>query len=123
VHLADTPTPAQASEWRSAMGFPTDNLLREARCANLIMMQASSRWESIYREINVGASILGTGRPVLVVASGAKPIRAAHVVMGWKDTRGHGALSSMRCPSCMKQNVSQSCKSAKKTRMQTSTLV
>jgi nucleotide-binding universal stress UspA family protein len=61
--------------------------LREARYANLIMMQASSPWESIYREINVGASILGAGRPVLVVPSGAKPIRAAHVVIGWKDTR------------------------------------
>jgi nucleotide-binding universal stress UspA family protein len=79
--------PAQANEWRSAMGFPTDNLLREARCADLIMMQASSPWESIYREINVGASILGAGRPVLVVPSGAKPIRATHVVLGWKDTR------------------------------------
>ena len=69
------------------MGFLTDNLLREARCADLIMMQASSRWESIYREINVGASILGAGRPVLVVPSGAKPIKATHVVIGWKDTR------------------------------------
>jgi nucleotide-binding universal stress UspA family protein len=69
------------------MGFPTDNLLREVRSADLIMMQASSRWESIYREINVGASILGAGRPVLVVPSGAKPIKATHVVIGWKDTR------------------------------------
>src|ERR1700742_1560391 len=47
------------AEFRSSLRFPTDNLLEEARCADLIIVQASTSWETVYRDIDVGAAILG----------------------------------------------------------------
>jgi len=41
----------------------------------------------MYRIANTGAAILAAGRPILVVPAGVKSLEAAHVVIGWKDTR------------------------------------
>jgi nucleotide-binding universal stress UspA family protein len=74
-------------EWRSALEIPTDTLLGEARCADLIVIEKSKRSIDFYRDTDVGAAILGAGRPFLVVPPAVKSLAAEHVVIGWKDTR------------------------------------
>jgi nucleotide-binding universal stress UspA family protein len=74
-------------EWRAALELPTDTLIREARCADLILLERSRSSEDVYRVANAGAAILGAGRPILVVPATVKSFQAAHVVIGWKDTR------------------------------------
>jgi nucleotide-binding universal stress UspA family protein len=73
-------------EWRSAIEFPTQTLISEARCADLIVVQ-KAKLEDIYRTLDTGAAILGAGRPFLVVPAAAKSLAAEHVVVGWKETR------------------------------------
>jgi nucleotide-binding universal stress UspA family protein len=73
--------------WRSALQFPTETLIREARCADLIVVEKSRSSEDMYKVANSGTAILGAGRPVLVVPAAVKSLTADHVVIGWKDTR------------------------------------
>ena len=75
------------SEWRSALEIPTDTLIGEARCADLIVVEKSNRSTDFYRVADTGAAILGAGRPFLVVPASVKSLTADHVVVGWKDTR------------------------------------
>ncbi len=74
-------------EWRAALELPTETLIREARCADLIVLERSRSSENMYRVANAGAAILGAGRPILVVPDAVKSLQAEHVVIGWKDTR------------------------------------
>jgi nucleotide-binding universal stress UspA family protein len=74
-------------EWRSAVDLPTDALVREARCADLIVIGQSKGREDVYGSLDPGGAILRAGRPVLVVPEGIGSLRAQHVVIGWKDTR------------------------------------
>src|SRR5665811_1671238 len=53
------------TEWRSALEIPTDTLIGEARCADLIVIEKSSRSIDFYRVADAGAAILGAGRPFL----------------------------------------------------------
>lgn len=73
-------------EWRSAIEFPTQALIGEARCADLILVERD-RSGDIYRTVDLGAAILGAGRPFLVVPAAVKSLAADHIVIGWKDTR------------------------------------
>jgi nucleotide-binding universal stress UspA family protein len=73
-------------EWRSAIEFPTLALIGEARCADLILVERD-RSGDIYRTVDLGAAILGAGRPFLVVPAAVKSLAADHIVIGWKDTR------------------------------------
>jgi nucleotide-binding universal stress UspA family protein len=74
-------------EWRSATEVPTQTLIREARCADLILIERDKSAGDIYRSADVGAAILGAGRPFLVVPAAVKSLAADHIVVGWKDTR------------------------------------
>lgn len=75
------------TEWRSALEIPTDTLIREARCADLIIIEKGGRSIDFYRAIDPGTAILGAGRPFLVAPNGVKTLAAEHVLIGWKDTR------------------------------------
>ena len=75
------------TEWRSALEIPTDALIRESRCADLIVMQKSDPSIDFYRAPDPGTAIMGTGRPFLVVPGGLKTLVAEHVLIGWQDTR------------------------------------
>jgi nucleotide-binding universal stress UspA family protein len=72
---------------RSALETPTDTLISEARCADLIVIEKTSRPIDFYRVADTGAAILGAGRPFLVVPGSVKSLSAHHVVVGWRDTR------------------------------------
>lgn len=73
-------------EWRSVADFPTQTLITEARCADLILLKKAKSGD-IYRTIDAGLAILGAGRPFIVVPPAVKSLVADHVVIGWKDTR------------------------------------
>ena len=75
------------TEWRSAIDYPTQVLISEARCADLILIEKGKSSSDIHRTVDVGAAILGAGRPFLVVPAGVKSLVADQVVVGWKDTR------------------------------------
>ena len=74
------------AEWRSAIEFPTETLMGEARCADLVLIEKGKSGD-IYRSVDAGVAILGAGRPFLVVPAAVKSLAADHVVIGWKDTR------------------------------------
>ena len=61
-------------------------MISEARCADLIVVE-KGKSDDIYRTLDIGAAILGAGRPFLVVPAAVKSLTADHVVIGWKDTR------------------------------------
>ena len=75
-------------EWRTALDFPDDALAREARCADLVIMEqrVQGRYDT-YRTLDPGEVLPKLGRPALLVAPGAASLRAEHVVVAWKDTR------------------------------------
>jgi nucleotide-binding universal stress UspA family protein len=74
-------------EWRSVIEFPTETLISEARCADLVVIESGRSSGNMYRSADVGAAILGAGRPFLVVPAAVKSLTADHVMIGWKDTR------------------------------------
>jgi nucleotide-binding universal stress UspA family protein len=74
------------TEWRSFLEFPTEGLLSEARCADLIVVEKNKASWDIHRVADNGSAILGAGRPFLVVPTAVKSLTADHVVVGWKDT-------------------------------------
>lgn len=65
-------------EWRSALGPATEVLTREARSADLVLIDDLP---------DLGAAILRMGRPTLVVPKGITSLQMEHVVVGWKDAR------------------------------------
>jgi len=75
------------TEWRSALEIPTDTLIREARCADLVIIEKSGRSIDFYEAPDPGAVIMAAGRPLLVVPGGVKTLAAEHILIGWKDTR------------------------------------
>ena len=75
------------TEWRSAIEFPTQTLISEARCADLIVVEKNKASWDIHRVADNGSAILGAGRPFLVVPTAMKSLAADHVMVGWKDTR------------------------------------
>jgi nucleotide-binding universal stress UspA family protein len=75
------------TEWRSALEFPTETLLSEARSADLVVIGQCRLSENVYGVVDNGAAILGMGRPTLVVPEAVASLRADYVVIGWKDSR------------------------------------
>jgi nucleotide-binding universal stress UspA family protein len=74
-------------EWRPVLNFPSEALAREARSADLVVLGQSKGVRNAYTSLDLGRAVLKIGRPTLVVPNGVDSLRAAHVVIGWKDTR------------------------------------
>ena len=75
------------TEWRSFLEFPTEALITELRCADLIVVEKNkASWDN-HRVADNASAILGAGRPFLVVPPAVKSLTADHVVVGWRDTR------------------------------------
>ncbi|HEY8336750.1 MAG TPA: universal stress protein [Tardiphaga sp.] len=74
-------------DWRSAVDFPTDTLISEARCADLIVIGQNRPSGDLYRVIDNGAAILGMGRPTLMVPEALNSLPASFILVGWKNTR------------------------------------
>lgn len=50
---------ARRIEWRSVIEYPTETLISEARCADLIVIESGRSAGDMYRSADVGAAILG----------------------------------------------------------------
>jgi len=74
-------------EWRTMQTFPNLALVQASRAADLIVVGAIARGASNYRSANAAEVVLGSGRPVLVVPEAGRHLRAANIVIAWKDTR------------------------------------
>jgi nucleotide-binding universal stress UspA family protein len=79
--------PGRQTGWRSFLEFPTETLISEARCADLIVVEKNKSSWDLGKVVDNGSAILATGRPVLVVPTAVKSLAAEHVVVGWNDTR------------------------------------
>ena len=75
-------------EWRTALDFPDDAFEREARSADLVVIEqrTQGRYDN-YLCLDPREILLKLGRPALLVAPGVASLRAEHVVVAWKDTR------------------------------------
>ncbi|SRR5579871_1728362 len=74
-------------EWRSALDFPTEFVVREARAADLVIIGRGRLLDDPYQSLDPGALLLRVGRPVLVVPNGLDRLHANRVAVAWKDTR------------------------------------
>ena len=77
----------QTVEWRSGLEPPTQRLIHDAACADLVIMSAVREIGDAYRRPDIGEVILGAGRPILVVPDTVDALKADRIVLGWKDTR------------------------------------
>jgi nucleotide-binding universal stress UspA family protein len=74
-------------EWRSFVDPPLGVLAREARAADLIVIQSNPKHGVNRSSPDAGDVVMELGRPVLLVPQGVAALRARHVVIGWKDAR------------------------------------
>jgi nucleotide-binding universal stress UspA family protein len=74
--------------WLSGIDSPTPTLAAASRAADLIVVSGGSRRpKGPYRDVNAAELTVQAGRPVLIVPTSGAPLRAARVVVAWKDTR------------------------------------
>jgi nucleotide-binding universal stress UspA family protein len=73
-------------EWRRFCEEPTQALLRMAHAADLILVSPLPSRPS-GRDVDPRRLVVEAGRPVLVVPSHARRLRADTIVVAWKDTR------------------------------------
>jgi len=74
-------------EWRSAIDVPDDYLAANARSGDLLVIAGDQGSGGVCRTVDPGATLLTTGRPVLLVPPGIDALKAEHVVVGWKESR------------------------------------
>lgn len=72
--------------WRAEMGDEPELLAAYGRAADLLVIGRAGRGDEVSKDI-LDASLVGTGRPMLIAST--KPVRAelGTVVIAWKDTR------------------------------------
>jgi nucleotide-binding universal stress UspA family protein len=75
--------------WASSIDLPTEALVREGRCADLIVVGRSpdTVQEGTVRHPDPGTVLMQAGRPLLVVPPGLSHLDATRVVIAWRDSR------------------------------------
>jgi nucleotide-binding universal stress UspA family protein len=73
-------------EWRAAVDFPTEFVVRQARAADLVIVGPDRTGDS-YRSLDPGTVVIQAGRPVLLVPSGVDSLQARRILVGWKNAR------------------------------------
>ena len=74
-------------DWRSELDFPTEFLVSQTRCADLVVLNPNRGFLGAYNSLDPAGVVLKSGRPVLVAPNEVQDFRADRVVVGWKDTR------------------------------------
>jgi nucleotide-binding universal stress UspA family protein len=74
-------------EWRSILDFPTDAVAREARAADLVIIDAAREKKDPFRALDPASTILKAGRPTLVVPKGLGSLSPKRIAIAWKDVR------------------------------------
>jgi len=78
---------AKYVEWRSALDFPARFVLREARCADIIVTGGQSpAFSDAFALASPKDLVMQTGRRLLVVPDGAGWLDLRTVLVAWKDT-------------------------------------
>lgn len=72
--------------WVASIQRPDAAVAAAARTVDLILVGAA-RQEGGRPSIDIGAVLLGSGRPVLVPARGARKLKADRIMVAWKDTK------------------------------------
>jgi nucleotide-binding universal stress UspA family protein len=73
------------TQWRGMIVHPNRGLDGLARCADLVVVDASLAHVSSPGRVDTGDLALKLGRPLLL--AGGRKVKAERVVVGWKDTR------------------------------------
>ena len=79
--------PAEKVEWRSAIDFPTEFLVEQARAADLVVLKRQQLKDFHPRNLDPAGAMLRMGRPTVLVPDGVTHLTADRIVVGWKDTR------------------------------------
>lgn len=66
---------------------PETAVIAVARTVDLIIVGSPARNKHSRHPVDVGTVLISAGRPVLVAAAGERTLKAAKVVVAWKDTR------------------------------------
>ena len=77
----------QVIDWRSELDFPTEFLVSQTRCADLVVLNPNRSFLGAYNSLDAAGVVLKSGRPVLLAPNEVQEFRADRVVVGWKDTR------------------------------------
>jgi nucleotide-binding universal stress UspA family protein len=75
------------TEWRAALAGPVTHLVEEARAADLLVVGRHGPEDEDLRQLGVppGPVLMEAGRPVLVVPPRVEHLKAARIVVAWKD--------------------------------------
>jgi nucleotide-binding universal stress UspA family protein len=74
-------------EWRAFLDPPRSVLSREARAADLVVIQSNPQGAVDFSSPDPGDAVMQLGRPALLVPKGISRLKGEHVVVGWKDSR------------------------------------
>jgi nucleotide-binding universal stress UspA family protein len=84
---AATGNRARQVEWRSAVDFPARYILREARCADIIVSGADTgAFSDPFVQASPKDLVMQAGRPLLIVPDAVTWFDLRNVVVAWKDT-------------------------------------
>lgn len=81
---------ARTVTWRASMtDWPSQFAVRQARCADLVIVNQGLNGDALdrLRYVNTSDLVMEAGRPVLIVPPFADDIAARRIMVGWKDTR------------------------------------
>ncbi len=74
-------------EWRSALEFPARYILREARCADIIVSGGHSpAFSDAFAQASPKDLVMQVGRPLLVAPDAVDWLDLRSVLVAWKDT-------------------------------------
>lgn len=73
-------------EWRPFPDPPLGVVTRQARAADLVVLQSNPQGVD-YSSPDTGDAVMQLGRPVLLVPKGISGLRADRVVVAWQDSR------------------------------------
>lgn len=79
--------PSDKVEWRSAIAYPTEFLVEQARTADVIVVKRKQHKANYPRYLDSAGAMLRMGRPTLSVPDGVTQLAGDRIVIGWKDTR------------------------------------
>lgn len=79
--------PSEKVDWRSAIAFPTEFLVEQARAADLIVVKRKQLEANYPRHLDAAGAMLRMGRPTLSVPDSVTQLAGDRIVIGWKDTR------------------------------------
>ena len=79
--------PGVKHQWAGTVQRPDVAVIGLARTVDLIIIGSPLKASGNHQAIDISAVLLGSGRPVLIAASGQRKLKASKIVIAWKDTK------------------------------------